>query len=214
MYTFWFTCVTIHFNLKAFHWFIFELCLCLLFFWVLISLNFPFVFRIMSTCYYCYEFNCNPDSCNNYYIFYEYLPWNHKMLGTHSLNEFTWKTNLIFVFGFRFFSAMFDNSVNKGGPPGIGPINPRMNPPRGPSIGGPIPGAYGPGGMRGPPPGKHRAINNISKFNPSTHKRIVNTQARQECHQEWVWQVEDGRNGNQIRQHLWTIRHRHQETTV
>lgn len=30
-----------------------------------------------------------------------------------------------------------------------------MNPPRGPSIGGPIPGAYGgPGGMRGPPPGK------------------------------------------------------------
>ncbi|XP_055319738.1 single-stranded DNA-binding protein 3 isoform X6 [Sitodiplosis mosellana] len=41
----------------------------------------------------------------------------------------------------------------QGGPPGIGPINPRMNPPRGPSIGGPIPGAYGPGGMRGPPPG-------------------------------------------------------------
>lgn len=41
----------------------------------------------------------------------------------------------------------------EGGPPGIGPINPRMNPPRGPSIGGPIPGAYGPG-MRGPPPGK------------------------------------------------------------
>lgn len=41
-----------------------------------------------------------------------------------------------------------------GGPPGLGPINPRMNPPRGPSIGGPIPGAYGgPGGMRGPPPG-------------------------------------------------------------
>lgn len=104
MYTFWFTCVTIHFNLKAFHWFIFELCLCLPFFWLLISLNFPFVFRIMSTCYYCYEFNCNPDSCNNYYIFYEYLPWNHKMLGTHSLNEFTWKTNLIFVFGFRFVS--------------------------------------------------------------------------------------------------------------
>ena len=30
-----------------------------------------------------------------------------------------------------------------------------MNPPRGPSIGGPIPGAYGPGGMRGPPPGMH-----------------------------------------------------------
>lgn len=40
----------------------------------------------------------------------------------------------------------------QGGPPGIGPINPRMNPPRGPNI-GPIPGAYGPGGMRGPPPG-------------------------------------------------------------
>lgn len=34
-------------------------------------------------------------------------------------------------------------------------MNPRMNPPRGPSIGGPmVPGAYGPGGMRGPPPGK------------------------------------------------------------
>ena len=33
-----------------------------------------------------------------------------------------------------------------------------MNPPRGPSIGGPIPGAYGPGGMRGPPPGMNHAI--------------------------------------------------------
>ncbi|XP_055319750.1 single-stranded DNA-binding protein 3 isoform X17 [Sitodiplosis mosellana] len=51
---------------------------------------------------------------------------------------------------------MMPNSMDptrQGGPPGIGPINPRMNPPRGPSIGGPIPGAYGPGGMRGPPPG-------------------------------------------------------------
>lgn len=45
---------------------------------------------------------------------------------------------------------------NVGGPPGIG-INPRMNPPRGPSIGGPIgPGGYNPG-MRGPPPGKHHS---------------------------------------------------------
>lgn len=32
-----------------------------------------------------------------------------------------------------------------------------MNPPRGPSIGGPIPGAYGPG-MRGPPPGMHEIV--------------------------------------------------------
>lgn len=38
-----------------------------------------------------------------------------------------------------------------GGPPNIG-MNPRMNPPRGPAL-GPMPGAYGPGGMRGPPPG-------------------------------------------------------------
>lgn len=63
---------------------------------------------------------------------------------------------LISFLNFVSFSPMFDNSVHKGGPPGIGPINPRMNPPRGPSIGGPIPGAYGPGGMRGPPPGMHR----------------------------------------------------------
>lgn len=43
----------------------------------------------------------------------------------------------------------------QGGPPGIGPMTPRMNPPRGPGgLGGPMgPGAYGPGGMRGPPPG-------------------------------------------------------------
>lgn len=39
-----------------------------------------------------------------------------------------------------------------GGPPGIG-MNPRMNPPRGPSI-GPMGPGYGPAGMRGPPPGK------------------------------------------------------------
>ncbi|XP_063703905.1 single-stranded DNA-binding protein 3 isoform X1 [Culicoides brevitarsis] len=36
------------------------------------------------------------------------------------------------------------------GPPGMGPMNPRMNPPRGPGM--PPMGSYGPG-MRGPPPG-------------------------------------------------------------
>lgn len=44
-------------------------------------------------------------------------------------------------------------SCDTGGPPGIG-MNPRMNPPRGPSIGPMGPGGYGPAGMRGPPPGR------------------------------------------------------------
>lgn len=35
----------------------------------------------------------------------------------------------------------------------MGPMNPRMNPPRGPSLGPMGPGGYGPSGMRGPPPG-------------------------------------------------------------
>ncbi|XP_037925418.1 single-stranded DNA-binding protein 3 isoform X3 [Hermetia illucens] len=39
----------------------------------------------------------------------------------------------------------------QGGPPGMGPMNPRMNPPRGPSMGPMGPGSYGPS-MRGPPP--------------------------------------------------------------
>uniref|UniRef100_A0A1L8DX70 Putative sequence-specific single-stranded-dna-binding protein n=2 Tax=Nyssomyia neivai TaxID=330878 RepID=A0A1L8DX70_9DIPT len=39
----------------------------------------------------------------------------------------------------------------QGGPPGIGPMNPRMNPPRGPGMGPMGPGNYGPG-IRGPPP--------------------------------------------------------------
>lgn len=34
----------------------------------------------------------------------------------------------------------------------MGPMNPRMNPPRGPGMGPMGPGSYGPG-MRGPPPG-------------------------------------------------------------
>lgn len=38
-----------------------------------------------------------------------------------------------------------------GGPPGIGPMGARMNPPRVPSIGAPIPAGYAPG-IRGPPP--------------------------------------------------------------
>lgn len=33
----------------------------------------------------------------------------------------------------------------------MGPMNPRMNPPRGPNMGPMGPGSYGPG-MRGPPP--------------------------------------------------------------
>jgi hypothetical protein len=33
----------------------------------------------------------------------------------------------------------------------MGPMNPRMNPPRGPGMGPMGPGSYGPG-MRGPPP--------------------------------------------------------------
>lgn len=37
------------------------------------------------------------------------------------------------------------------GPPGMGPMNPRMNPPRGPGMGPMGAGTYGPG-MRGPPP--------------------------------------------------------------
>ncbi|XP_055690138.1 single-stranded DNA-binding protein 3 isoform X3 [Lutzomyia longipalpis] len=40
----------------------------------------------------------------------------------------------------------------QGGPPGIGPMNPRMNPPRGPGMGPMGPGNYGPAGIRGPPP--------------------------------------------------------------
>lgn len=49
---------------------------------------------------------------------------------------------------------MMPNSMDptRQGPPGIGSINPRMNPPRGPSMGPMGPGTYGPG-MRGPPPG-------------------------------------------------------------
>lgn len=46
-----------------------------------------------------------------------------------------------------------------GGPPGIG-MNPRMNPPRVPSIGAPLPAGYAPG-IRGPPP-------------PGTAQRIKN----------------------------------------
>uniref|UniRef100_A0A1B0DHF0 Uncharacterized protein n=1 Tax=Phlebotomus papatasi TaxID=29031 RepID=A0A1B0DHF0_PHLPP len=34
----------------------------------------------------------------------------------------------------------------------IGPMNPRMNPPRGPGMGPMGPGSYGPTGIRGPPP--------------------------------------------------------------
>lgn len=37
------------------------------------------------------------------------------------------------------------------GPPGMNPMNPRMNPPRGPGMGPMGPASYGPG-MRGPPP--------------------------------------------------------------
>ncbi|XP_046747483.1 single-stranded DNA-binding protein 3 isoform X8 [Diprion similis] len=37
------------------------------------------------------------------------------------------------------------------GPPGMNPMNPRMNPPRGPGMGPMGPGSYGPS-MRGPPP--------------------------------------------------------------
>lgn len=37
------------------------------------------------------------------------------------------------------------------GPPGMNPMNPRMNPPRGPAMGPLGPGSYGPG-LRGPPP--------------------------------------------------------------
>lgn len=40
---------------------------------------------------------------------------------------------------------------NCSGPPGMGPMNPRMNPPRGPGMGPMGAGTYGPG-MRGPPP--------------------------------------------------------------
>lgn len=40
---------------------------------------------------------------------------------------------------------------NRSGPPGMGPMNPRMNPPRGPGMGPMGAGTYGPG-MRGPPP--------------------------------------------------------------
>jgi hypothetical protein len=37
------------------------------------------------------------------------------------------------------------------GPPGMNPMNPRMNPPRGPGMAPMAPGGYGPG-MRAPPP--------------------------------------------------------------
>lgn len=48
-----------------------------------------------------------------------------------------------------------------GGPPGIG-INPRgMNPPRGPSLGAPMPAGYAPG-MRGPPPGMYTQCSELS----------------------------------------------------
>ncbi|XP_055373398.1 single-stranded DNA-binding protein 3-like [Condylostylus longicornis] len=43
------------------------------------------------------------------------------------------------------------DSIRQGGPPGMGPMNPRMNPPRVPGM-GPMGPGYGPGGMRGPPP--------------------------------------------------------------
>ncbi|XP_055858229.1 single-stranded DNA-binding protein 3 isoform X2 [Episyrphus balteatus] len=49
---------------------------------------------------------------------------------------------------------MMPNSMDptrQGGPPGMGPMNPRMNPPRGPGMGPMGPATYGPG-MRGPPP--------------------------------------------------------------
>lgn len=43
------------------------------------------------------------------------------------------------------------NTQTNAGPPGMGPMNPRMNPPRGPGMGPMGAGTYGPG-MRGPPP--------------------------------------------------------------
>ncbi|XP_057324550.1 single-stranded DNA-binding protein 3 isoform X5 [Microplitis mediator] len=48
---------------------------------------------------------------------------------------------------------MMPNSMDptRQGPPGMNPMNPRMNPPRGPAMGPMGPGNYGPG-MRGPPP--------------------------------------------------------------
>lgn len=45
----------------------------------------------------------------------------------------------------------FLNTMISLGPPGMNPMNPRMNPPRGPGMGPMGPGSYGPG-MRGPPP--------------------------------------------------------------
>lgn len=41
--------------------------------------------------------------------------------------------------------------MSDAGPPGMNPMNPRMNPPRGPSMGPMGPSSYGPG-IRGPPP--------------------------------------------------------------
>ncbi|XP_046427523.1 single-stranded DNA-binding protein 3 isoform X6 [Neodiprion pinetum] len=48
---------------------------------------------------------------------------------------------------------MMPNNMDpsRQGPPGMNPMNPRMNPPRGPGMGPMGPGSYGPS-MRGPPP--------------------------------------------------------------
>jgi hypothetical protein len=48
---------------------------------------------------------------------------------------------------------MMPNNMDptRQGPPGMNPMNPRMNPPRGPAMGPMGPGNYGPN-MRGPPP--------------------------------------------------------------
>lgn len=46
---------------------------------------------------------------------------------------------------------MYQTLIPILGPPGMNPMNPRMNPPRGPGMGPMGPGSYGPG-MRGPPP--------------------------------------------------------------
>lgn len=55
----------------------------------------------------------------------------------------------------------------------MGPMNPRMNPPRGPSLGGPMgPGGYGPGGMRGPPPGMCNEIILSTLYSYSLHDFI------------------------------------------
>lgn len=56
-----------------------------------------------------------------------------------------------------------------GGPPGIGPLNPRMNPPRG----APIPAGYAPG-MRGPPPGMYYSFYVPVLHTPSSGKQTSN----------------------------------------